>query len=234
MKKQIISMGGGGFSKWGVYSDEDRTLAHYFLQQTEKAMPAICFLPTASADDARYTVNFYTEFLKLSCKPSHLSLFMPETKDIESFLLEKDAIYVCGGSTKNMLALWKEWGVDKILQKALDKGIVLGGISAGMNCWYEDCVTDSLFGELTALKCLGFLKGSGCPHYDGEAKRRPSYQALIQEGKMGAGIAVEEHAAVHYINGEIKQVVTTKATSAYQVFIENSKIVEKRLTATRL
>lgn len=234
IKKQIISIGGGGFSNWGVYSDEDLALADYFLGQTGKSNPSICFLPTASADDAKYIVCFYTEFTKLSCRPSHLSLFAPSVTDIESFLLEKDAIYVGGGSTKNMLALWKEWEIEKILKKALEKGIVLGGISAGMNCWYEECVTDSLFGELTALKCLGFLKGSACPHYDGEEKRRPSYHALMETGKIDSGIAIEDHAAVHYINGEIKQVVTTKQTSAYQVFSKGGKIFENRLDEIKL
>jgi dipeptidase E len=235
MKQQILSIGGGGFSKCGgVYSEEDLGLANYFLQQTGKKNPSICFLPTASADDAKYIVNFYTEFNKLPCKPSHLSLFAPLIADIESFLLEKDAIYVGGGSTKNMLALWREWGIERILQKALEKGLVLGGISAGMNCWYEECVTDSLFGELTSLKCLGFLKGSACPHYDGDEKRRPSYHTLMQKGKISSGIAIEDNAAVHYINGEVKQVVTTKQTSAYQVFIEGSRIVENRLDATSL
>ena len=132
MKQQIISIGGGGFSKWGIYSEEDVELSRYFLQQTGKTLPSVCFLPTASADSAIYIVNFYDEFTKLPCQPSHLSLFSPPVADIESYLLEKDAIYVGGGNTKNMLALWKEWSIDKILQKALKKGVVLGGISAGM------------------------------------------------------------------------------------------------------
>lgn len=136
-----------------------------------------------------------------------------------------------GGSTKNLLALWKEWKVDKILKKALEKGTVLGGISAGMNCWYEECVTDSHFGELTALKCLGFLKGSGCPHYDTEENRRPSYHKLIKTKKINPGIAIEDHAAVHYINGKIYKILSTNKTSAYEVSFQKEKILEKRLKA---
>ena len=231
MKQQIISIGGGGFSKGDSYTPESAALSKYFLAQTEKPRPSICFLPTASADAAIYIVNFYTEFTKLSCTPSHLSLFKPHTREIESFLLTQDAIYIGGGSTKNMLALWKEWEIDTILKKALARGVVLGGISAGMNCWYELCVTDSLYGELTVLPCLGFLKGSCCPHYDGEANRRPSYHMLMQSGTITPGIAIEDHTAVHYVNGEIKQVVTTAQSNAYQVFLENGKIIEKRLEA---
>lgn len=229
MTKQIISIGGGGFSYWGTYSDDNIEIEKYFLQQTAKDTPSICFLPTASGDDGGYTANFYRAFTEHPCKPSHLSLFSPPTADLESFILEKDAIYVGGGNTKNLLALWREWGIDQILRKALEQGVVLGGISAGMNCWYEECVTDSLFGELTALKGLGFLKGSACPHYNGEEKRRPSYHSLMLSGKVRPGIAVEDHAAVHYVDGKIKQVVTTKETSAYQVSIEDGKIVERCL-----
>lgn len=234
MKEQIIAIGGGGFSCWGRYSDETLRLSQYLLDQAEKKCPSICFLPTASADDARYTVHFYTEFTKLSCKASHLSLFSPPTKDIEAFLIEKDVIYVGGGSTKNMLVLWKEWSLDNILKKALENGVVLAGVSAGMNCWYDACVTDSLFGDLTALNCLGFLKGSGCPHYDKEEKRRPSYHALMRSGMIGPGIAVEDYAAVHYVNGEIKQVITTTQSSAYEVSIDGPNVVERRLDSVTL
>ena len=95
-------------------------------------------------------------------------------------------------------------------------------------------MTDSLYGELTALKGLGILKGSACPHYNGEEKRRPSYHALIQNGKMGGGIAIDDNAAVHYVDGKIKQVVTTKQTSAYHVMIQNGEIIENRQEAIRL
>ena len=234
MKTQIICLGGGGFSKWGVYSDEDLLLEKYILEQTGKPFPSICFLPTASADDAKYTVDFYTEFAKLPCRPSHLSLFAPQTRDLESFLLEKDCLYIGGGNTKNMLALWREWGIDKILHKALQKGIVLSGISAGMNCWYEECVTDSLFGDLTALKCLGFLKGSACPHYNGEEKRRPSYHALMQTGKIGPGIAIDDNALVHYVDGEIIAMLTTKATSAYRLSMTDGHVKETKLSSRKL
>lgn len=229
MKGQILSIGGGGFSQWGKYSEEDAGIERYFLQQTKKKVPSICFLPTASADDAGYTVNFYRAFTKQRCKPFHLSLYSPCTADIESYLLEQDAIYVGGGSTKNLLVLWKEWGLDTILRKALEQGVVLGGVSAGMNCWYKECVTDSLFGSLTALKCLGFLKGSACPHYDGEEKRRPAYHSLLLSKGISSGIGVEDHAAVHYVDGEIHRVITSKDSSAYQVFLKGGKVVEKRL-----
>ena len=169
--KQIIAIGGGGFSKFGDYSPKNLLIEEYILKQTGKERPSICFIPTASGEAPKYIVDFYRAFGTFDCRTSHFSLFEPPTADIEAFFLEKDAIYVGGGNTKSLIALWKEWQLDQCLKKAYEHGVLLSGISAGANCWFEECVTDSIPGELTSLKCLGFLKGSCCPHYDGEEKR---------------------------------------------------------------
>jgi dipeptidase E len=219
MKRQIIAIGGGGFSRYGEYKENNLAIERYFLEQTGKKRPSICFIPTASGESLKYIVDFYTAFGKLDCTTSHLSLFNPPTADLETFLLEKDAIYVGGGNTKSLMALWKEWKLDIYLKRAWDNGIVLGGISAGLNCWFEECVTDSIPGNLTSLKCLGFLKGSGCPHYDKEEKRRLSYHALIKSGHIINGIAVDDHVAAHFVDQEIVRSVRSEGSGAsYQVF----------------
>ena len=167
--KQIIAMGGGGFSM----EPDNLALDRYVLQQAQKPVPSVCFLPTASADSESYCMRFLTAFSTFECHPSYMSLFKLPTRDVEGFLLSKEVIYVGGGNTKSMLALWREWGLDVILRKAWEQGVVLAGLSAGAICWFEQGVTDSIPGDLTALPCLGLLAGSCCPHYDGEAERRP-------------------------------------------------------------
>lgn len=229
MKKQIIAIGGGGFSCYKEKTRQNLYLEDYFLQQTAKASPSVCFIPTASGDDPRYIVDFYRAFEIFDCTPFHLSLFDPPLGDLETFLLEKDAIYVGGGNTKNMLALWKEWKIDQILRKAYDRGILLGGVSAGANCWFEECVTDSIPGALTPLKCLGFLKGSCCPHYDGEEKRKPAYRSLISEKQITNGIAIDDHVAVHYIDGNISAIKTSKSGKAYQISFAANNFLEKAI-----
>lgn len=232
--KQIIAIGGGGFSKFGSYSPINFSIEKYFLQQTKKKSPKICFIPTASADSPTYIVNFFRAFNTLNCQPSHLSLFDPPTADLESFLLDQDAIYVGGGNTKSMLAVWREWKLDKILKKAWDQGVVLGGISAGALCWFEEGVTDSIPGNLTALKCLGFLKGSHCPHYDGETLRRPAYHHLIQRG-MAPGIAADDHVALHFIDRKLAHVVRANDSGqAYNVSLQKGKAAEKIIAAKSL
>lgn len=212
--KQIIALGGGGFSM----EPENPLLDQYILQQSNKSLPKLCFLPTASGDADNYITRYYNFFDKQPCKPSHLSLFSPPSRDLEGFLLEQDIIYVGGGNTKNLLALWREWGLDDILRKAWTKGIILAGISAGSICWFEEGVTDSFGDGLEPISCLGLLKGSNCPHYDGEVERRPAYQSLIASGSLQPGIAVDDGVALHFINEEIVHIVSSRPSAkAYRV-----------------
>jgi dipeptidase E len=216
---QIIALGGGGFSM----EPENPLLDRYILNQSDKITPKICFIPTASGDSDNYISRFYDFFEKYQCQPSHLSLFKPPTRDLESFLLEKDIIYVGGGNTKNLLVLWKEWGIDSILNKAWEQGVVLAGISAGSICWFEEGVTDSFGEELEPLKCLGFLKGSNCPHYDGEANRKSSYQELVAKGKIKSGFATDDGVALHYIDQELSKIVSSRPNAkAYKVYFDKT------------
>lgn len=217
--KQVIALGGGGFSM----EPENPLLDLYILNQSSKTNPEICFIPTASGDSDSYIARYYNFFEKQNCKPSHLSLFKPPTRDLEDFLLEKDIIYVGGGNTKNLLVLWKEWGLDLILKKAWEQGTVLAGVSAGSICWFEEGVTDSYGEGLEPIKCLGILKGSNCPHYDGESDRRPSYHELVAEGKMKSGIATDDGVALHYIDQELSKIVSSRPNAkAYKVCFDKT------------
>jgi len=223
--RQIIALGGGGFST----EPGNPLLDLYILNQSGKKNPKVCFVPTASGDSDIYISRYYNFFEKQECKPSHLSLFKPPTRDLEGFLLDKDIIYVGGGNTKNLLVLWKEWGLDKIMRKAWEMEIILAGISAGSICWFEEGVTDSYGDRLESLKCLGFLKGSNCPHYDGEADRRPSYHELVSSNRIKPGIAVDDSVAIHYIDQEIYKIVSSRPKAkAYKVFYDK-KIKETEL-----
>lgn len=212
--QQIITLGGGGF----LMEPDNLALDRYIVQQTGVERPKVCYLGQASAEWAEGTIGFYKAFTELGAIPSHLSLFKPHTADLEAFLMGQHAIYVGGGNTKSMLALWREWGLDRILLKAANAGTVLAGISAGCICWFEQGLTDSIPGALTLLPCLGYLKGACSPHYDGEANRRPSYHTLIGSGSMSAGVAYDDGAAGHYVDGELVRVVSSRPNAkGYQV-----------------
>ena len=229
-KPQIVAMGGGGFSM----EPDNPLLDRYFLKQTGKRTPTVCFVPTAAGDADGYTVRFYAAFSKLGCKPTHLSLFRPPA-NLEAFVLAQDAVYVGGGNTKNLLALWREWRLDRILRKAWRQGTVLGGVSAGSICWFEQGLTDSLPGKLSVLPCLGFLKGSNCPHYDGEPKRRPAYQRFIRQGKMKSGLAADDGVALHFIGTRLAHCVSSRQNaSAYRVTRAGGTVREEKVEARYL
>ncbi|MBD8038449.1 peptidase E [Solibacillus sp. A46] len=223
--RQIIALGGGGFSM----EPDNPMLDLYILKQAKKANPQICFVPTASGDSDNYISRYYNFFNQLDCEPSHLSLFAPPTRDLESFILEKDIIYVGGGNTKNLLALWKEWGLDNILRKAWDQGVILAGVSAGSICWFEEGVTDSFGDGLEPINCLGLIQGSNCPHYDGEVERRSAFHKLVESKKIQSGIAADDGVAIHYTEQGIIKIVSSRPNAkAYSVSFDN-KVIETEL-----
>jgi dipeptidase E len=226
IKRQIIAMGGGGFSM----EPENPLLDLYILKQSNKNIPKICFLGTASGDSEGYIENFYKSFSKMDCDPSHLSLFRPHTNQVEKFILSQDIIYVGGGNTKNMMVLWKEWNIHKALKKAYKQGIILSGLSAGSICWFEHGASDSIPGRLTRVNGLGFIEGSTCPHYDGESNRKPEYRRLLKGQKVKNGIALDDGAAVHFINEEFYKSVSSRPNAkAYKLYRKDSDIIEESL-----
>ena len=208
MQTQIISCGGGGFGR----SIEQLSLERYILDQCGAERPKVGFLPQASCENGDYIASFYEAFTRLGAEPTLVSLFGIVKPDWEDRLLAQDVIYVGGGNTRSMLALWREWGVDKVLYQAWQNGTVLAGVSAGAICWFEQGVTDSVW-PLGVLPCLGFLGGSCCPHFDSETERRPAFTAMLSEGRINPGIALDDYAMGHYIDGALAKVVCSSETA---------------------
>ena len=222
MNGQIIALGGGGFSE-----GSEPVLDLYVLEQSSAATPKIGFIPTASGDADSYLVKFYSRFTTLNCQPSHLQLFR-RTPNLEEWVKSQDVIYVGGGNTKSMLAVWKAWGLPELLANAIKNGTVLTGISAGAICWFEYGITDSNAGLLGPLECLGFLPGSCCPHYSNEKERKPVYERLVSSGAVPNGIAVDDGAAIHFRNGTpYRIVVGTHSANVYQVTRTTSGVASR-------
>ena len=168
MKKQIIAIGGGGFGR----NPGEGIIENYILNQSNAKNPNICFIPTATGDNEAYKNNYYATFTKLNCNPVHLDFFK-RTPDLEDLINEQDVIFVGGGNTKSMLAVWKEWNLHEILMNAYKNGIVMSGVSAGAICWFDRGITDSYADRLEIIDCLGMVRGIACPHFDEEIERKP-------------------------------------------------------------
>jgi len=220
----IIAIGGGGLSKMDHY-----VLERYILEQTGKDRPRVCYLPQASAESESAILNFFQAMIELDAHPSWVSLFGRVEVGWQDHLLSQDVIYVGGGNTRSMLALWREWGIDAVLKQALDRGIILAGVSAGAICWFEQCVTDSVW-PLGSLQGLGFVAGSCCPHYDGEPERRPSYLRMIERGAVKDGYALQDGTAAHIVDGALQQVITSQPQArAFYVYRDGTMAIEKEL-----
>ena len=226
----IVAMGGGGF----MMEPTQPALDDHVLSLTGKARPRLCLLPTATGDSPRLISLYYRVFMDRPVEPVHLELFGAPRTDIREFLLGCDAIYVSGGNTANMLAIWRVHGVDTILREAWERGIVLAGVSAGMLCWYACGLTDS-FGPVRPLHDgLGFLSGSACPHFDGEASRRPTYEALLRAG-FPEGVAADDGAALVYRSEALHEVVSSRpGAGAYRFALRAGELVEEALPARLL
>jgi peptidase E len=206
-------MGGGGFEMGSVGPH----MEGFLLSLVEQPRPRICFVPTASGDDRRLVAGFY-EAMAGRADASWLPLFERRDADLRAVILEQDIVFVWGGNTANMLAIWRAHGLDEILREAWQRGIVMAGMSAGAMCWFEAGVTDSFGPGLAPLHDgLGILAGSVCPHYDAEPLRRPTYLRLVGEGFPG-GYAIDDMAALLFKGRDLEEVVgSAPEAHAYRV-----------------
>ncbi len=206
-----------------------RLLEDYVFGLTGKERPRVLFVPTAVAEAPDLTLWGYSA-LGDRAQVSHVSFFPWPPPDLRKLALEQDVIFVSGGNTANALAIWRTHGFDQILHEAWEAGVVLTGWSAGMLCWFEAAVTDSFGPELQGMRDgLGFLSGSACPHYDGEAERRPVYTKLVAEG-FPPGLAADDCVALRFDGTELAEVVTARTgAGAYRVSAEGEEPIEARL-----
>ncbi|MFK0266513.1 Type 1 glutamine amidotransferase-like domain-containing protein [Streptomyces angustmyceticus] len=178
-----IALLGGGFS-----DDPDTLLDDFVLEASGRPRPKVCFLPTASGDAPGYIEGFHAAFAARACEPVHLEPFRRSVTDLRAFVLAQDIVYVGGGNTANMLAVWRVHGLDTILREAYGAGVLLCGISAGACCWFEAAYSDSFGPPVPLADGLGLLPGSLCPHYDSEpapARLSGGGQRPCPAGRLG-------------------------------------------------
>jgi dipeptidase E len=232
LRRPIMVVGGGAFgmdTRGGPLEDHWLALARSVNGHDR---PRVCFIGTASGDDHAVIDHFHQVF-EGDAETSHLALFDRTIEDIDSFLLAQDAVYVGGGNTASLLAVWRAHGVDVALRRAHDAGVLLAGRSAGGLCWFEGGTTDSFGPRLAALTGgLGLIPGSHCPHYDGELERRPTYHAMIGREELPGGIAVDDFAAAIFDGPDLVEVVAAReGPTAYRLERSSGGVTETVLPA---
>ena len=226
-ERHIVAMGGGGFSM----EPRNPKLDDFVLSLARRRRrPRVCFVGTASGDSDYYIRRFHEAFPPSRAAATHLTFFDRTVRDLKSFAIDQDVIYVGGGSTANMLAVWRLHGLDKVLRAAWNAGVVMAGISAGAICWFEDGLTDSFGMPFRGLNDgLGFVRGACCPHYDGEKERRPALMRLIKRG-FPPTLALDDGAAAHFAGRRLEEVVSSRRKArAMRVELIKGAVVERAL-----
>jgi len=206
----------GGYEIDGPWGPPSALERYLFAASTED-VPRVCCLATASGDSPVMIARFYEICDVLPCEPRHLALFQDrDVDDIDEFLFDVDVVYVLGGNTASMLGVWRVHGVDRALaRRAAERELVVGGASAGGMCWFTAGYTMS-FGPLTPLNDgLGWFPGSFNPHAQ-EDGRLDAYAASVRAGAVPPGWAVDDGAALHYVDGRLEHVVRASDSARVQ------------------
>ena len=218
--KNIVAIGGGGFGR----SLGSLKIEKFIISLISKKRPKICFIPTASGDDSLYKLNFYRAFSKLNCITSHIDFFS-RTENLAEKIFSQDIIYVGGGNTKSMLAVWKDWNLNNILHNAYKKGIVMSGVSAGAICWFDKGITDSFANELKIIDCLGLVDGIACPHFDEEKEREPYVNDIVNREIINSCICIEGNCALHIKNDyEYSSIDFGNGKKCFKLYKENNNL----------
>lgn len=232
---KIVAVGGGEIGRPGT-KIETELIDKEIVRLAGKSNPKLLFVPTASGDSEGYYQVVQRYFGKrLSCKTDVLYLIKekPSLKEIERKVLSSDIVYVGGGNTLRMLKVWRGYGLDKVLKKAVAKGTVLSGVSAGAICWFKYGNSDSLkFSDsrnpLIRLRGLDFIPLMVCPHYDAEKVRRPSLRRMIRK-RGGFSIALQNCSALEVVDSVYRVLTSSKKARAYKVYLSGGKVVEEEL-----
>ena len=240
MPKIIVAIGGGNIRTRGTAAI-DREL----IRLSKQKHPKLLFIPTASSDAERYwrhVQNYFGRFLKCRTDVLFLIREQPSKEQIRSKILSADVIYVGGGNTLRMMRLWRRLGVDKLLKLAYENGTILSGISAGAICWFDSGHSDSMSfynprkWKYVNVKGLRLLKGILCPHYNGMTRgipRRKFFRDMIRK-TGGIGIALENNAALEFIDGRLYRVLTSKNHArAYRLYRHGGEVLSLRIPPTK-
>jgi dipeptidase E len=231
-ERHIVAMGGGGFSM----EPRNPMLDDFVLSLARrKQRPRVCFVGTASGDSDSYIRRFHKAFPPSRAAATHLAFFERTVGDLKSFVMDQDVMYVGGGSSVNMLAVWRLHALDKVLRAAWNAGVVMAGISAGAICWFEDGLTDSFGMPFRDLNDgLGFVRGACCPHYDSEKERRPALIRLIKRG-FPPTLALDDGAAAHFVGTRLKEVVSSRPKArAMRIELRRGVVVETTIPVRHL
>ncbi len=174
-------------------------------QSTGVAQPSWLYIGTATGDEPTYVNSVLDTIRAWGFVGNSLPLFDSfDLTDLDAFVASHQIIFVGGGNTVSMLAVWRRHGVDRAIHAAASNGTILTGTSAGGLCWWDGGSTDSFGHPVQAIHDgLGWVPGAFVPHYDSEADRRPLLHKWVAEGVYDSAYAVDDGVALHVVDGKV-------------------------------
>lgn len=226
---KIVALGGGEIGRPG-YPVETTKIDKETILLTGKKNPRLLFIPTASSDSESYYEVIKQHFgQRLGCKTDvlYLTKNKPGKKIIEDKILSADIIYVGGGDTLKMMKIWRKNGVDKLIKKAYEKGVVLSGLSAGSICWFKWGSSDSRRmaipdADLIKVSGLGLINALHCPHYDFDKTRKPDLKKRMAK-TPGVAIAIDNCCAMEIVDGKYRIIDAKLSANSYKVYWKHNK-----------
>lgn len=247
MSKKIVAIGGGFNGRLksdGTYDPyETGPMDQEIIRLTGKSNPNFLFIAhsqaTEEAQDGYFNTMYDIYANKYGCECKHLKsqdLFNMEY--VNQLVDWADIIYEGGGNTLDMIKLWKETGFDVVLISAYESGKVMCGVSAGANCWFNECSSDSLqikYGKdqpLIGVDCIGLVDGLFVPHCD-EPGRYENVKDLLKTSDE-IGLSISNCCALEIVDDEYR-LITSKpiahSVEPYGIksYWENGEYLEERI-----
>ena len=235
MDKRIIAIGGGEIkNKTTLKIDE--YVANLAKEKAGERRAVSLFIGTASHDSMPYFNSFrktYTSVFDIKAEVALMVFGEMSVEHIKEKIDRADLIYVGGGDTLFMLEKWKEFGIDKLILDAYQRGTIICGLSAGAICWFKEMYTDyeimrGVGSEYKLVDGLGVLDGTMCPHFN---EREEDFKSALENGKIKGAYCVENDCAIEFVNGNFNKVISAGGR-AYYLTNDNGRIIKKDLDAS--
>ena len=200
--RKIVAIGGGSMEERETIGIDQEV-----VRLSGKARPKALFIPTASYDNPeRWKVfqDVYGDELGCDTDVLYLLGLNPSKAELEDKILSADLIYVSGGNTLKLMRRWRRLGVDKILERAHEQGIVLAGLSAGAICWFKYGHSDSMSfyhsekWSYVRVKGMGLIDALGVTHYHAEGREADFGRMVAKHPEIG--IAIDNNCAIELID----------------------------------
>lgn len=152
---------------------------------------------------------------KLGFIISEIDIKDKNTKQLAKFFSDKEIMYMAGGNSFYLLEKIRKSGLDKLLPKLLDKGMLYVGSSAGSVVVCPDLKPITLLDnpedapDLKSTKALGIVNFVPLPHYGREQLAKQYKQILRQFEKKYKLVTVTDEQAI-IVEGRKYRIVSSK------------------------